>query len=162
MVGFPHAPLRLVLVLAGVGLATLWTVLLAMGAPRAPSTGTPGTDLATRGRGYDLAGPRTLEGADHLHDECGSPNPFLGASRFIYDVHASNRAGRTVVFAFRDTADDLPERQVALATYGQVGTVYGLAFDASRNQLYAAAYLKRGSAFPAGGPGVISRIDLAT
>lgn len=49
-----------------------------------------------------------------------------------------------------------------LATEQQVGAVYGLAYDARRKQLYAAAYHKRGVPFGPGGPGAIYQIDPAT
>lgn len=180
MVGRAHTRLRVVLALAGLGLAIICAGLVVVGAPpassaptigSAPAPGfasvsgsaaTPGVDRTDPGRVAHRADARTLDAIAGLSDECGSPNPFLVTSRFVDAVHASNQGERTVLFAFRDTIDDLPSGQVALGTYRQVGTVYGLAVDGSRNQLYAAAYVKRGSLFPPGGPGVISRIDLAT
>lgn len=47
-----------------------------------------------------------------------------------------------------------------LATTQQVGSVHGLAYDAVANTLYAAAFMKRHSAFGPAGPGAIYRLDL--
>ena len=57
---------------------------------------------------------------------------------------------------------DDPDVRLALATHAQTGPVLGLAFDARRGQLYAAAYHKRGAPFGPGGPGQLYRVDLAT
>jgi len=100
--------------------------------------------------------------ADRLADACGSPNPFLATTRFVDGVHGSDLADRPVLFAFRDTPGDLLADQVPLASYAQLGTIYGLAFDASGQHVYAAAFLKRGTLFPPAGPGAIYRIDLAS
>ena len=64
----------------------------------------------------------TAASATTLSDACGSPNPFLVTTRFVDDVHGGNLGAVPVVFAFRDTLDDLPADQVPLATYAQLGT----------------------------------------
>ena len=99
---------------------------------------------------------------DSLPAACGSPNPYLVTARFVNHLNGGELASEPVVFAFRDTLDDSASHRVPLATYAQVGTVYGLAYDAAREQVYAGAFMKRGSLFPPGGPGVINRIDLAS
>ncbi|MCE7939794.1 MAG: hypothetical protein DYG90_14695, partial [Chloroflexi bacterium CFX6] len=108
--------------------------------------------------------PRTLRatGSDRMAEACGSPNPFLATTRFVDGVRGTDLADRPVVFAFRDTPDDASGDRIPLATYGQVGTVYGLAFDAASGRLFAAAYLKRGSLFPPAGAGAIYRLDPAS
>jgi Mg-chelatase subunit ChlD len=63
--------------------------------------------------------------------------------------------------AFRDSLPDDPADQLTLATHGQVGSVYGLAYDPALNVLYAAAYHKRGVPFGPAGPGGIYRIEVA-
>jgi hypothetical protein len=61
---------------------------------------------------------------------------------------------------FSDTAGNSP--QFVLATYADVGAVWGLAFRRSEPALYAAAVQKRQFHFGPGGPGAIYRIDLST
>ncbi|MBK7782054.1 MAG: VWA domain-containing protein [Ardenticatenia bacterium] len=104
----------------------------------------------------------SAESPARLGEACGSPNPYLVTTRFADNIHGKNLAAQPVLFAFRDSPDDGPEHQVPLATYAQLGSSYGLAFDALRGQVYAAAFLRRGSLFPPGGPGAIRRIDLST
>lgn len=140
-------PRRRLLVLA-LALVTALPTLLTFAAPAHPAA-------RAVHRGDALAD--TAAGA--LAAACGSPNPYLAATRFADGVRGTGLAGVPVVFAFRDTPDDLPAAQIPLATYGQVGTVYGLAYDAARGQLFAAAFLKRGSLFPTAGAGAIYRLD---
>jgi len=122
----------------------------------------PALALALAGRAAALPSGAQAMGSERLPEACGSPNPYLVTSRSVDHIAAGNVADQPVVFAFRDTLDDSQAQQVPLATYAQVGTVYGMAYDASRLQVYAAAYMKRGSLFPPGGPGAIHRVDLAT
>ena len=49
-----------------------------------------------------------------------------------------------------------------IATYGEVGTVWGLAFKAQTKKLYAAAFLKRHCDLSPDGLGAIYEIDLST
>ncbi len=114
--------------------------------------------------GHAAAAPaeRSAEVPERLADACGSPNPYLVTTRAVNHLAGGELGSKPVVFAFRDTLDDEQASQVPLATYAQLGTVHGLAYDAGRQQLYAAAFMKRGSLFPPGGPGTIHRIDLAT
>jgi Mg-chelatase subunit ChlD len=128
--------------------------------------GSPATAAVTQGA---RVGPHSPAGAhvgplaaDDLTNACGSPNPFLVTSRFPDNLRIRDLSAVPVVFAFRSSADGMPADVVPLATYAQVGTAYGLAFDPSGRQLYAATFVKRGALFPAGGPGAIERIDLAT
>lgn len=99
---------------------------------------------------------------DRLPDACGSPNPYLVTTRFVDHFAGGDLGPEPAVVAFLDTLDDAAAHRVPLATYGEVGTVNGLAYDAVRRQLYAGAFMKRGGLFPPGGPGAIHRIDLAT
>lgn len=108
------------------------------------------------------ADPADRGAAARLTDACGSPEPYFVTSRFLDNVHGKSLGAEPVLFAFRDTTDDSAAEQVPLATYAQAGTVYGLAYDATARKLYAAAFLKRGSLFPPGGPGAIQRVDLAS
>ena len=64
------------------------------------------------------------------------------------------------ILAFHDTANDSAAERLKLATQGQVGTVYGLAYDWRRGQVYAGAYHKRMTSFGSGGPGGIYQVDV--
>ena len=96
-----------------------------------------------------------------IEESCGTANPY-----FVTTVMGPTSDGADgtapAVLAFRDTVNDDPQARITLATRGQVGAVFGLAHDHRRDQLYVAAYMKRGSAFGPGGPGQIYRIDLDT
>jgi hypothetical protein len=59
-----------------------------------------------------------------------------------------------------DTADDGPHR--VLATYRDVGAVWGLAYSRAEGAVYAGAYVKRQLPLRRGDPGAVYRIDLAT
>lgn len=122
----------------------------------------PALAFVLAGHAAALPSIRLAEVPERLPDACGSPNPYLATSRFVDHLAGGSLATKPVVFAFRDSLDDARDHRVALATYAQVGSVYGLAYDAVRQQLYAAAFMKRGNLFPPGGPGAIHRIDLAT
>jgi hypothetical protein len=60
--------------------------------------------------------------------------------------------------AFQDTPDN--SGHISLATVGEVGALYGLAYDSARGLLYAAAYHKRNSMFGPLGPGGVYAIDV--
>ena len=92
---------------------------------------------------------------------CGTTNPYLAVARFAAAKNYRLDADAPSVVALRDTAADDVGSQVTLATQGQTGAVFGLAYDAGRGQIYASAYHKRGAPFGPGGTGGIYRIDLA-
>ncbi len=88
-------------------------------------------------------------------------------SYFVTAVHleatsAQPRRGEPAIVAFRDVPDGDNGDTITLATQDQVGTIYGLAYDAVHGRLYAAAYHKRATAFGPGGPGQIYEVDLAS
>ena len=95
---------------------------------------------------------------------CKTDNPFLaspcyqGVTKVTDDAVFTNSA--PAVIAFSDTPADQP--QYALATYKQVGTAYGLAYNDAEPALYAGAYMKRQFPFGPSGPGAIYRIDMRT
>ncbi len=64
------------------------------------------------------------------------------------------------IVLFSDTPADAP--QYVLATYAEVGAVWGLAYRRSEPAVYAAAFQKRQFPFGPGGPGAIYRVDLTT
>ena len=113
--------------------------------------------LAVRG------GPRpSTAQAPDLGAACGSANPFVAVARFAAPKNDRPDPAAPSVVALRDTGADDLAAQVTLANQAQTGAVFGLAFDAGRRQLYAAAYHKRGAPFGPSGPGGIYRIDLGS
>jgi hypothetical protein len=99
---------------------------------------------------------------DDVRAACGSFNPYFVAANHVFAHDDKPPAGQPVLLAFNRTAPGEPKAHLALATQGQIGAVYGLAYDAPRGQVYAAAYHKRSTAFGRGGPGQIYAIDLAS
>lgn len=107
------------------------------------------------------ASPPGAAQAPDLAAACGSLNPHIAVARFAPPKDGRPDPAAPAVVALQDTAEDDLSRQQVLATQAQVGAVYGLAYDAPRRQLYAAAYHKRGVPFGPAGPGGLYRIDLA-
>ncbi len=154
-------PSPAVLALTALALAVLATRLLP-----AASGATPGPDsreaLGNQPHAEVTPSATTWQDlAERVTAACGGSNPYLVTTRFSGKLASSQAAREPAVFAFRDTAADDLAQQIVLATQAQVGAVYGLAYDAGRNQLYAAAYHKRGAPFGPGGPGAIYQIDLS-
>lgn len=98
---------------------------------------------------------------DDVRAACGSFNPFFVAANHVFAHDDKPPADQPVLVAFNRTAPGDAKTHLALATQGQIGAVYGLAYDSVRGQVYAAAYHKRSTAFGRGGPGQIYAIDLA-
>lgn len=103
--------------------------------------------------------------------ECPDPNPILVATCHPLATRSVSWMGmaalemyhdpnQPAVVAFRDTPADNP--QYALASLRDVGSVWGVAYDHSRQLVYVAAYHKRQLPFGPGGPGAIYRIGLHT
>jgi len=96
---------------------------------------------------------------------CETANPFVATSRTVALAEIRRAAeapalAQAAVVAARDLPGDDPGAQVTLATLGEVGAIHGLAYDAGRGRLYAAAYLRRGAPFGPAGPGGVYRIDV--
>ena len=97
-----------------------------------------------------------------LLEACNTDNPYLvspcyrGILRAASDSKFSPSAPSVILF--NDTPNDIPE--YPLATYRQIGTVWGLGFRRQEPALYAAAFMKRQLPFGPGGPGAIYRIDM--
>ncbi|MBK8540161.1 MAG: VWA domain-containing protein [Ardenticatenia bacterium] len=105
--------------------------------------------------------PSTAQAPD-LVSACGSLNPYVAVARFAVPKNDRPDPAAPSIVALQDTASDDLGAQVTLANQAKTGAVFGLAYDAPRRQLYAAAYHKRGAPFGPAGPGGIYRIDLAT
>ncbi len=93
---------------------------------------------------------------------CGGADPYLATTRFTPHLASSDRGREAAIFAFQAAGGGTPAGRITLATQAQVGATFGLAFDPTQGQLYAAAYHKRNTDFGPGGPGAIYRVDLAT
>jgi hypothetical protein len=104
----------------------------------------------------DVSGGRPLAFPD-LDTACAEGRPFLVTTC----LPVGDRLGsQPSVVMFRDTPADAP--QYTLATMGQVGAIWGLAFSHSGHAVYAGAFRKRQLALGPGGSGAIYRIDLTT
>jgi len=93
---------------------------------------------------------------------CGTTSPYFAVSIMARVTDAGDPADVPAVIAFRNTVPGYPRTHVTLATHADVGDVYGLAFDHTRQHVYAAAYYRNGGGFGPGGPGQVYRIDLTT
>ncbi len=83
---------------------------------------------------------------------------YLGLSRAssqrIYDGDAPS------LVVLSDTPNNSPRYQ--LASFDEIGAVWGLAYQSAENAVYAAAFHKRQLPFGPNGPGAIYRIDLSS
>lgn len=95
-----------------------------------------------------------------LEAACLEGQPYVAAVCFPPPGLYGNESYLPTVTLFRDTPGDTPQFQ--LATYREVGAVWGLAYSRRESALYASAFRRRGSSLAAGGIGGIYRIDLAS
>jgi hypothetical protein len=97
-----------------------------------------------------------------LQSGCLDDRPYFAVPRFAYGLQ---QVGLDPSAADREpaiVAINGSNRPVTLAYQGDLGTVYGLAYDWRRQQLYAGQYFTlNGLLGPAGG-GAIYRVDLGT
>lgn len=110
----------------------------------------------------DAASSQAPSAADRVAAACRTTNPYVAVVVQARGLTASAHAALPAVVAVRDTAAGEPPERIVLATAGQVGAVYGLAYDPAGQALFAAAHVRRGAAFGPGGPGMVYRIDLAS
>ena len=91
-------------------------------------------------------------------------NPLLATSRYVYgdQVNGANKGQSTIVaFPYSsggDTGNYTTNPPTRLATAAQVGTTFGLSYNPTSGDLFAAAYFKRHAGFGPGGTGAIYRI----
>ena len=92
--------------------------------------------------------------------QAGAPYYVAAAYRGQIDYSRPPNSQAPSVLLFQDT----PENRVhhALATFKQVGAVWGLAYSRREQAVYAATYHKRGLPYGPAGSGGIYRIDLRT
>ena len=93
-----------------------------------------------------------------LEAACREGQPYVAVVCFPPPLLYSNESYLPTVTLFRDTPGDAPQFQ--LATYRELGAVWGLAYSRRESALYASAFRRRGSILAAGGIGGIYRIDL--
>ncbi|MFQ5460496.1 MAG: hypothetical protein ACE5EL_06845, partial [Anaerolineae bacterium] len=157
-------------VLGGLAALLLGAAAYAAAASMPPHRGLPGPG-ALDPASVDLAPadprPRDVRPAqgDNLatiQAACDTFHPYFAVSRFVRVASRRDAPEAPAIVAVRDSDPDDPSTELALATHGDVGAVYGLAYDAARGILYAGAYNKRATAFGPGGPGQVYAIDLAT
>lgn len=136
-----------------------WGVAGGVLACAAIALGTRAAPAPARGASDGLAQAPAL---DRIRAACGTFNPFFAVASTAYVDSDRHPPGFPAILAFTDTLRDDRSGTLTLATQDQVGAVYGLAYDAPRGRLYAAAFHKRSTAFGPGGPGQIYAIDVAT
>lgn len=105
---------------------------------------------------------RSAAKAPDLTAACGTTNPYLAVARFAAPKNYRLDPDAPSVVALRDTAADDLGSQVTLATQGQTGAVFGLAYDAGRGLVYAAAYHKRGGCASISGPSAWAAMPIRT
>jgi len=88
-------------------------------------------------------------------EACLSDNPYLATSCYVRGKTFDNEPA---IVSFRDSPDDGDHS--VLATIGEVGATYGLAYDPAKDVLYAGAFHKRNSKFGRLGPGGIYEVHL--
>lgn len=93
---------------------------------------------------------------------CDGTNPYFAVSNHSHSPRGQVPIEERSIILFRDTPRDDASQQVGLASPSQVGTVLGLAYDAGRGHLYAAAFHKRATVLGPGGPGAVYRVDIAS
>lgn len=113
--------------------------------------------VSTRSAGPSSAAPRQRPAAQsgRFADECLSEHPFFVTTRF----NAPDGTIAPALVAFRWTLTG--GERYTLAREEDVGAVYGLAVDDAENDVYAGAYVKRGTRLH-DGTGAIFRLDLDT
>ena len=107
---------------------------------------------------------RSNDRIPNLSAACATDNPYLvtpcyrGIMKDALNSTFEKRAPALIMF--QDTPNDVPEYK--LADFYQLGTVWGLAYNAAEPAIYAAAFTKRQLPYGPGGPGAIYRLDLKT
>ena len=104
----------------------------------------------------------------HVKDSCQGGNPYLAVTQFVPMTDGSGNAygqawlkGQAAVVALNDTVGDDLALHHNLAYQDQVGAVFGVAMDLTRDRIYLGAYTKRLAGYGPLGPGGIYQVDLA-
>ncbi|MEO8083671.1 MAG: vWA domain-containing protein [Ardenticatenales bacterium] len=145
--------------------ATVASARVATAGPKlaARLVSTPIPTRSTARRDAVILARATIRAAD------ASDNPYLAVANHVPAMDNGGQpqndawlAEQPVVIAFNDTEPEDETAHHTLAWHNEMGSVFGVASDIAREQLYVGAYLKRMTAFGPLGPGGIYRIDLAT
>ncbi len=100
---------------------------------------------------------------DRIAEACRGSNPYLVASLLGSVEDGGSADDLPALLLFRDGAGDdegATDLHQPLASLAALGDVYGLAYDAERSAVYAAAFHRGGGQFGPGGPGAIYRVDV--
>ncbi len=92
----------------------------------------------------------------------GTSNPEMYTPRYVAGdplAVGSNSASDAVMVEVPYTADGDRDANTDLATAAEIGSTWGVAYDAKRSVIYAAAFLKRHIGMGPNGPGAIYTID---
>ncbi len=97
----------------------------------------------------------TPAGQAVLPEACLTDNPFFATSKF---ARGETFDDEPAVVAFRDSPDD--SGHFDLARVGDLGAVYGIAYDPAKDLLYAGAYHKRNARYGPLGPGGVYEVEV--
>ena len=139
---------------------------LTLVAPTAAAVGTSAARATAQPPATATAFARAYQ---RIEGSCQGGNPYLAVSQFVPMTDGAGNAydtawlrSQAAVVALNDTlGDDLAEH-ANLAFQDQVGAVFGVASDLTRDHIYVGAYTKRLAGFGPLGPGGIYRIDTTT
>ena len=123
----------------------------------APDLGPSGAEAAARKSVQVQLGPRQGSIAQQLAAGCRAEEPFFGVSVFYPTAPDAPSGGELAGVAISTTGERL-----SLSNQASIGSTYGLAYDAARGHLFAAAYHKLATQFGPSGPGAIYDISLNT
>lgn len=90
-----------------------------------------------------------------LPEACLSDNPYFATSNYVRGETFDDEPG---IWAFNDSPDDSGHH--TLATFGEVGATYGIAYDPAKDVLYAGAFHKRNSRYGPLGPGGVYEVQV--
>ena len=109
--------------------------------------------------GLELGAARSAEPApvERFEGSCSGQNPYLMTSVFSM----GDRDEVPALVAFHASPDGRSD-QYPLATHGEIGSTWGLAYDPDQRLAYVAAFHKRGVALGPGGTGMIYRYDMTS
>lgn len=104
----------------------------------------------------------------HVKDSCQGGNPYLAVTQFVPMTDGAGNPyspawlkGQASLVALNDTVGDDLALHHNLAFQDQVGAVFGVAMDLTRDRVYLGAYTKRLAGYGPLGPGGIYQVDLA-
>ncbi|MFD2569818.1 SdrD B-like domain-containing protein, partial [Spirosoma soli] len=100
-------------------------------------------------------------GVNYAQNYCDTQNPPVYATRFVQNaIPANSNFTDDVVVSFPYTTSGTSTTPSRWARAGQVGSVWGLAYDRTRRKVYSAAFLKRHAGFGPSGTGAIYSTDV--